>query len=182
MIVQLRDGSQRAFEAIYERYFHRLYAFSVSFTKSHEDTEEIVEDVFVRLWQARATLHEEQGLHALLFTMSRRLLINAYRARINSPVFEDYVEFKANQGYEQADLLAYDDFVKRLNREINRLPATQGSVIRLAKFDGLKNKEIAGRLGLSEQTVKNQLSLAVKALRERMKDVAPWLLMLFLLK
>ena len=92
LIGKLKEGSRQALDGIYHMYARRLFAYCKQYTKSVEDAEEIVQDVFVRLWNSRHLIQQEDTLRSLLFTMSRNLLINAYRSRINSPVYEDYVD------------------------------------------------------------------------------------------
>ena len=178
LILKLKNGSNKAFEELYAMYAGRLFSFCYKYIKTKQEAEEIVEDVFVKLWIKRETIDEEKSLSGLLFTISRRQLINAYRARVNSNLFADYVE----QVYEQHDPVAYEDFVGKLEKAIDNLPSTQSKVVRMSKFECLKNKDIAERLNLSEQTVKNQLSIALSTLKKEIGDVSPMLFLLFLLK
>lgn len=171
IIEELTQGSAAAFDSAYRLYAGRLYAFCLKFCKSHEEAEEIVNDVFVRLWLSRGTIHHDKSLRPLLFTISRRLLINAYRHRANSPEYASYLEateVNTGNGHGADRQIEYDEFVMRLQAAIGRLPATQQKVVRMSKFEGMSNKEIVAELGLSEQTVKNQLSLALKRLRKEL--------------
>lgn len=168
LIIDLRDGSIKAFKAIYELYARRLYAFCLKYTKSRENAEEIVEDTFVWLWNYRESIkEEEESLKSLLFIKTRHLLINAYRKVINSPIYEDYMDYLDHQGMDHAadSPIEYDEFIKQVNDCISQLPAAQQQIIQLSKFEQMGNKEIAEQLNYSEQTVKNQLSLGLKQLR-----------------
>lgn len=167
LIKELKNDSSRALEGIYNLYADRLYAFCLRYSKSREDSEELVEDVFVWLWNHRHQIRQEDTLKSILFIRMRHFLINAYRARVNAPVYEDYLNYQ-NQ-LTEGDVkmqVEYDEFVERLEAQLKKLPLNQQRVIRLAKFEGLKNHETAERLGLSEQTVKNLLSLGLKAMRD----------------
>lgn len=171
IIEGLTQGSAAAFDKAYRLYAGRLYAFCLKFCKSRQEAEEIVNDVFVRLWLARGTIHHDKSLKPLPFTISRRFLTNAYRHRVNSPVYASYLEAVTRDvgGGQEADRqVEYDDFARKLQVAIDRLPPTQRKVVRLSKFEGMSNKEITAALGLSEQTVKNQLSLALKQLRKEL--------------
>lgn len=172
LIAELKQGSIRAFERIYQLYAKRLLAYSVQYTKCYEDAEEIVEDVFVRLWNNRGKIHTTESLSALLFIMSKHHLINAYRATLNSPVYEDYVDYQNKLSVDEAaNGVDYEHYVRIIKAAMKQLPLTQQRIIQLAKFASLPNKEIAIRLSLSEQTVKNQLSLGLKALRGLLDNV-----------
>ena len=170
IVDELIHGSETAFNKIYEIYGKRLYAFCLMYCKSRDDAEEVVEDTFVKLWQNRISLNATQSLQSLLFTISRNKLINLYRRRINSPEYAEYVDAisqSVSYGHMPDEKLEYDDFVLKLEQSLNELPLTQQKVIRMSKIDGMKNKEIAQTLNLSEQTVKNQLSTGLKMLHSK---------------
>lgn len=179
LIRELKANSRKAFDDIYRMYARRLLAYCKQYTKSLEDAEEIVQDVFVRLWNNRSRIHQEETLRSLLFTMSKNQLINAYRSRANSPAYEDYVEcraelFAADTHYR----VEYEEFLQALRRALHVLPLTQRKVIELTRLQELSNKEAARALSLSEQTVKNQLSLGLKALKKELAKVIMLLCML----
>jgi RNA polymerase sigma-70 factor (ECF subfamily) len=181
LISELKKDSQKALNSIYQMYAKRLYAFCLQYNKSTEDAEEAVQDVFVKLWTNRKNIRQEETLRSLLFIMVRHHLINAYRSRLNSPIYEDYVncqeELTANDPQQH---LEYEDFVRQLEDTLKKLPVTQQRIIELSRMQQLNNKEIAIKLSLSEQTVKNQLSLGLKTLREELNKVSIWLWLLFL--
>lgn len=172
LIADLKKGSKEAFDEIYRLYAGRLMAYCTQYTKCREDAEEIVQDVFVALWNSRQTIRQEETLRSLLFTISKHRVINAYRSTLNSPVYEDYVDYQnelpAGEDYHR---LEYEQYVRIVKDAIRRLPSTQQRVITLSRFSQLSNKEIAEHLSLSEQTVKNQLSIGLKTLRELLAKV-----------
>lgn len=172
LIADLKKGSKEAFGEIYRLYAGRLLAYCTQYTKCREDAEEIVQDVFVALWNSRQTIRQEETLRSLLFTISKHRVINAYRSTLNSPVYEDYVDYQnelpAGEDYHR---LEYEQYVRIVKDAIRRLPSTQQRVITLSRFSQLSNKEIAEHLSLSEQTVKNQLSIGLKTLRELLAKV-----------
>jgi RNA polymerase sigma factor, sigma-70 family/RNA polymerase sigma-70 factor, Bacteroides expansion family 1 len=180
LIRGLKKGDLKAFDRIYKMYSSRLYAYSVQFTKSPEDSEEIVQDVFVRLWTNRENIRQEETLRSLLFIMAKHYLINAYRKKVNSLVFEEYVNCQEAISEDNGNQhLEYEEFILLLQRAMNKLPSTQQKVIELSKIKQLSNKEVAEELFLSEQTVKNQLSLGLKALMKELNRLPISLWMLF---
>lgn len=182
LIQGLKNHSRKAFDEIYRIYAKRLFAYCKQYTKRTEDAEEIVQDVFVRLWNSRAIIRQEDSLRSLLFIMSKHSLINAYRANLNSLVYEDYVDYQSELAVDDiANKIEYDEFIRELKRALGTLPATQRKVIELSRLHELSNKEIAQELSLSEQTVKNQLSLGLKALRSELKRFPAILFLLSIL-
>lgn len=171
LIHSLKLGSTIAFDRIYQMYAKRLYAYSLQFTKSAEDAEEIVQDVFTKLWINREGIKQEDSLKSLLFTIAKHLLINAFRSKVNQQIYEDYVEY-ANElsTNDTTNRIEYNEFLKAVEQNIATLPNTQQKVIKLSRFEHLSNKEIAERMQLSEQTVKNQLSVGLKLLKEKLRN------------
>ena len=101
--------------------------------------------------------------------MSRRLLINAYRRRVNEPIYADYVEaYNVVDEAHNERWIEFEEFKKRLDIAIRKLPKTQQQVIRLSRLQGMSIREIAIYMRLSEQTVKNQLSKGLHTLRTRL--------------
>lgn len=179
LIRNLKRGSRKAFDDIYWLYSKRLFVYCLRFTKSAEDAEEIVQDVFVRLWMNRENIHQEETLRSLLFIIARHRLINVYRSTVNSPGYEDYVNYQEYLSINNTSAhIEYEEFVKGLKYALRKLPATQQKVIELSRIQGKSNKEVADELLLSEQTVKNQLSLGLKALRGILNKLLNLLLML----
>ncbi len=169
LIQSLKKGSTKAFDRIYKIYSKRLYLYSLQFTKSQEESEEIVHDVFVRLWTNREKIRQEETLRSLLFIMTKNHLINAFRSRVNQPVYEEYINYKDKLAVNNTeDNLLYEEFHKKFVEAMKSLPVTQQKVITLSKIQQLSNKEIAHQLSLSEQTVKNQLSVGLKALKGKL--------------
>lgn len=166
LIVELKKGSKKAFDQIYKLYAKRLFMYCMQYTKCREDAEEIVQDVFVALWKNRETIRLEESLSALLFVISKHRVINAYRSTLNSPVYEDYINYKNDFFVGEYSRLEYEQYVKTIKMAMKHLPITQQRVIALSRFSGFSNKEIAEHLSLSEQTVKNQLSVGLKTLRQ----------------
>ena len=168
LIQNLKKGSEEAFRSLYEMYARRLYAFCMEYTKSREDTEEIVQDAFVWLWRYRGSIRQETTVKNLLFLRVKHYLINAWRARLNTPAFEDYVDYLNLPSDDTSDRLEYDEFMDMIISIINKLPRTQAKVLKLSRFEGFQNKEIAEKLHLSEQTVKNALSIGLKYLKSKL--------------
>lgn len=171
LIALLKQGSQEAFKSLYDLYARRLYAFCMEYTKSREDTEEIVQDAFVWLWRNKENIRQEATIKNLLFLRVKHFLINAWRAKVNTPIFEDYVDYINSLPADSRDHLEYMDFRDTVMSIIDQLPKTQSKVVKMSRLEGFKNKEIAEKLRLSEQTVKNALSMGLKFLKERLGTI-----------
>lgn len=170
LIERLKGDSHDAFAELYRRYSASLYAFALSYIKVRESAEEIVEDAFVWIWTHRHELRQTQTLKPILFICSKHYIINAWRHTVHSQNYEDYVNWIDSQGEDTTSQnLDYNDFLTCLHQEIEKLPATQQKVVTLSRLEGMSNKEIAQELQLSEQTVKNQISIGLRTLRAKMQ-------------
>lgn len=182
LVKGLRNGRKEAFDAIHEIYGKRLLAYCIGLVGCNEDAEDIVQDVFLNLWRTRAELKEVDSLRPYLFTSVRNRIVNLWKSRINSSLYSDYVT--AMHGKDDAsgdEGLEYREFERLVMSEIDKLPPTQQKVVRLSRIDNLDTKEIAERLNLSVQTVKNALTTGLKTLRSALEGNKGIVLLLMLL-
>ena len=167
LIAALGTGSREAFDEIYQCYAARLLIYCRAVVKDDNRAREIVQDVFVKLWDIRASVHTQTNIGALLFVIARNRITDGFRRALRSPVYDDYLDYVdrvASDNGSGSDI-EYAEFLGMVRHAISRLPATQQSVIRLCRLDGLTPAEAASALHLSERTVYNQLSLGLRELR-----------------
>lgn len=171
LVRQLRQGSQAAFEEVCRRYARRIYAYCDRFTCARSDTEELVQDVFLELWNYRSRMLPDSSVDALLFTIARRKGINSFRSRINSPVFEDYVNYIQQLEDSEKDSFGFDELISRIRKIISTMPPAIGRVVELSLIAQLSNREIATQLSISDKSVRNRLSEGLAVLRTRLTPV-----------
>ena len=172
LIDMLINGSTDAFNTIYDMYSKRLYFFSLKLCKSREVAEEIVQDTFTKLWINRESIQNKESISSLIFTIARNNLINSHRSYVNSPKCEEYLENFNNEQLkidDTLDIIEYNDCRNQLTSAMRSLTDTQKKIFEYSKIDGLANREIAAKLRLSEQTIKNQLSISTKIIRSKFK-------------
>ena len=150
-IKELRNGSYQAFTQIYEAYADRLYSFVLKQLKNRSLTQDIVQDTFLRLWDNRSQLNSFGNLQAFIFTIAKHQVIDYFRKQVNELQFEDFMEYCENQEKSKYFLSPRERVIYELSRE-KHIPV----------------KQIAEQLELSEQTVKNYLTSALKILRSEM--------------
>ena len=148
-IEKLKRGSYEAFDTLYDMYADSLYGFALLHTKSSVQAEDIVQDTFLKLWNMRASLSVEGSFKSMLFTIAKNHVIDVFRQQINRPDFEDYIRF-----CEDAK---------------QKLTPAQRNIFEMSREEGMSNAEIAALSDISEQTVKNHLSAALKILREELR-------------
>ena len=156
-IKELRNGSYQAFTQIYEAYADRLYSFVLKQLKNRSLAQDIVQDTFLRLWDNRSQLN----------SFAKHQVIDYFRKQVNELQFEDFMEYCENQESDVSpeDLLLYDEFLQQLKKSKNILSQREREIYELSREKHIPVKQIAEQLELSEQTVKNYLTSALKILR-----------------
>lgn len=168
LVQLLRDDDKEAFSEIYQRYAGDLADFCASRLHQIEDAHDILQDLFVKLWENRHQLNIKGSVKNYLFSALRYRLIDKIRQNATR---ENYAEMirpllalvHADNPYEQ---LKAKDIQKYMELQLQKLPKKTQQIYKLSREEQLSVKEIADHLKLSEQTVKNQLTIALKHLRD----------------
>lgn len=166
VIQALKAGDESAFRIVFNDNFKRLFAFSYRMLKSHEQAEEVVHDALLNVWVNRNRLNEELSITPYLYTITRRLTLNALRQVSTSQKMIDQLwrdMGTVSNTTEEAILLT--DLQKFTDAALNILPRQQQIVFRMSRYEGLNYDEIAEKLNISRNTVKNHLIAALKTLR-----------------
>jgi RNA polymerase sigma-70 factor (ECF subfamily) len=171
LTAQLQQGDKQAFKALFDKYGPRLYQFSLRYLKEKEEAEDLLNEVFLKIWENRQSLRSNSSFQAYLFTIAynriRQLFLKKNREEKYIQVFAE--EYLAGSSKDD-DQLDYQLFVKRMNEIIDLLPPRRKEIFILSYKEERKNSEIAERLGLSEQFIKKQLSIARKFIIDKIKE------------
>jgi len=163
----IRSGDMDAFELLYRRYWERLYAFAFRYLRSKEDSEEIVQEVFFRIWRGRAHWIPAGAVRNYLYLAVR----NSARDRLERAAVarRRRISQREPAAEVQPDLEAADLFAA-VERALTELPAKRAEVCKLRLVAELSYAQIAQRLGICEKTVETQLARGLKFLRDRLHD------------
>jgi RNA polymerase sigma-70 factor (ECF subfamily) len=179
MVKRIKDGDTKAFEDLYLTYGRSLYVFAMNQLGEQVEAEEIVQEVFIKIWQKRHELKPQSSIKGYLFTIAYRTILKTYEKRKRSLAVKDLFiqEFMAESNQEDQDI-DYVETLKRIDAIVGKLPEKRRQVFILNKKEGLTNSEIADYLQISEKTVKNHLTLALQAIKEQLKNQIPFFLFL----
>lgn len=175
LIQKLKKGDDEAFSAMYKLYWEKVYNFSRLYLASSEDVAEIVQEVFIKLWETRHLIDEEQSFEGFLFIITRNQIFNYSRKRLNYSFLKMTVMQSIEKSYEEEDQLEIADLKKHLSVLISQLPERQQEIFRLSREQHMTYKQIAEQLSISEKTVEYHMTAALKYLRKNL-----YLLSLFL--
>ena len=161
-----------AFDAIYERYAKRLYGFVLRYIKQEEDAKEIVQEVFITIWETREKIETYYSFESFIFTIAYNSTISLLRKKISESKYIDYL--KSLQYLESDDNVTNEIQFKEINEQvqqlINQLTPRQREVFKLSREEGLTHKEIAEKLNISTNTVKNHLVSTISFLKSNIDN------------
>lgn len=183
LIKKVKSGSYEDFTRLYFNYADLLYGFVLNLTKSPVDAEDILQETFLKIWQTRENISLETSFKSYLYTIARNLIIDSFRKKINSVAFEVYIQSDIYQNYSEnniEDEIYFDEFLENFNEAKKKLSSRQLEIFELSRERGYSIKDIAEKLSLSEKTVKNQLTFALKILRSELSFRYYFFLFLFL--
>lgn len=162
----MRENNQMAFSCLVDRYNAVLFRHTTRRIKSAEDAAEILQDVFLSLWNKRTSLYIEESFYPYLFKAVKYEIIDWLIKTEKQIAKEQLLLHEAGQyDFPAEDVLIAKELNELLYAEVNKMPATMKTIFYLSREQSLSVKEIAKMLSISEQTVKNNLSLALKRLR-----------------
>lgn len=183
MIRLLAKGSEYAFAKIFERYHGRIYAAALRILKSREFAEEVVQEVFLKVWSRRIAFVDVKNLEAFLVTCGRNLTIEFFKRR-NREVEHAYKYASRLQSSENTieNLIIEDELGELLQQAISRLTPRERRAYELSRVEGLSHRDIAAELNISANRVNNLIKAATKSIREDLKPHIEYTLIPILLQ
>jgi RNA polymerase sigma-70 factor, ECF subfamily len=169
LVLELKKGSIQAFDALFRNYANRLFLFAKGLLKSDADAEEIVQEVFVRIWEKRLELNEYKNFKSFVFTIAYHCIISQIRAKART--MEHLHHYMALIGQENTETNSENEFTQLeeiARKTIDKLPQKRREIYIMSRIEGLTNQEIADRLNISKNTVENQITQATKFMKEQL--------------
>jgi RNA polymerase sigma-70 factor (ECF subfamily) len=171
LVKLLQKGNVGAFDLLFEVYSPKLYGFSFNYFKNESDSEELVQEVFVKVWENRRTLKSELSFKSYLFTIA----LNQIRKHFNKKATSlHYLESLQNDpDLTENQVIQNDDYeliLQRINLIIEQMPQRRREIFMKSKLEGKSSKEIASELKISAGTVDNQVSEALRFIRSRLNN------------
>ena len=168
LIISLKEGDESAFSSLYKQYWERVYSFTRLYLSSSDDIAEVVQEVFIKLWEARHLIDEEKPFEGFLFIITRNQIFNHSRRKLNYSFLKMTVLQSIEQEYENEDKLELSDLKKHLSTLISQLPDRQREIFLLSREHQMTYKQIAEKLSISEKTVEYHMTGALKYLRKNL--------------
>ncbi|MEI7829884.1 MAG: RNA polymerase sigma-70 factor [Prolixibacteraceae bacterium] len=169
LIHGLKNSNIHAFNALYKEYSDRLFRFALGYLKSESEAEELVQEVFTKIWEKRTTIQEELSFKSFLFTIAFNLIrkhfrTKGYLSRYSQSLAENGQNLQSSQDE------GYNSLINYVNSLISQLPAKRREILIKSRFEGYSIKEISEKLKISHKTVENQLTDALRFLRTNLNN------------
>jgi len=163
----LQKGDSDAFQELYNQYHQPLYHYVLRFVKSPALAEDVLQDVFLKIWEIRSRIDPELSFKAYLYRISRNSVFKLLKKIAVDENLRVQVLKQFSQSVADADLkVLWQQYEELLHAAINRLPPQRQKVFRLCREEGKTYEQVADELGISRNTVKEHMVLAMKLIRE----------------
>lgn len=179
LLHRIADGDQKSFDQLFSQYRDRLFYYLRKITKSNEIAEEIVLDVFLKMWTGRAILTEIDNFEAFLFRVARNKAIDFLRkvkkSRFRQMELWDHLQAMAGSDTADQQLLL-EETSAALQEAVEQLSPRRKKVFQLSREEGLTYEQIGKKLHLSTHTVRNHLSASLHFIRRHLAEELSWII------
>ena len=182
IIHRLRKDDKSAVDELFGYYYPRLYHFSKSILKIETDIDDILQEVFVKIWLNRQKISNAATFNAYIFTITKNEVLNLIRSKLKDNAFRDKLYLKSIAiEYQDQNQLEIDEIKTGIDHIVEGLPEKRQHIFILSRTEGLSNKEIAQQLNISEKTVEDHITHAIKHIKNSLKDMGILSLLYFYL-
>ncbi len=165
---KVKNDDQRAYEVLFKAHYESLCRFALRFLDDKDEAEEVVQEVFCKIWDKRKSLSFTSSFKAYVFTSVRNKCFNHHEHMKVRHQHQDHVKHTTSEA--DTGILEEVDLERKIEEAVASLPEQCRKVFKMNRFEGLKYKEIAEQLGISPKTVENQMGKALKVMRLQLKD------------
>lgn len=170
LVKKLKDGDKFAFEVLFYKYRNKVKGFAVKLVPTQVDPEEIVQEVFVKLWLKKEFINPDKDFQPYLFSIAKNLILDHLKSAVNRKLYFVGEHFQNDLLVDEGlDNLMPEDAEEKLQKLIAEIPERRREIFRLSRFEGLSYKQIALRLNISENTVDSQIRNALAFLRKEFR-------------
>ena len=171
LVKALKKGDVKAFDKLFFKYGNRIYHFTLGYLKSKEDAEEVVQEVFLRVWRNRKSLKPELSFKAYLFKIAYHYILEFFTRISKQQAYKDKLIGESfNFTPELEKNIDYQYLLDKVDAIIQQLPGRQQEILIKRRKEGFSVKEIASELDISPKTVENHLTAALKKLKQELGE------------
>lgn len=171
IIHRLKNDDKSPVDELFNYYYPRLYHFSKSILKIDNQIDDILQEVFVKIWLNRHTIGKAETFNAWIFTITKNEILSLLRNNIRDQNFKHELFLRAvAEEYQTPNPVEFDEIKAGIDKIIADLPEKRQMVFILSRTEGRSNREIALQLNISEKTVEDHITHAIKQIKHSMQD------------
>jgi len=173
------QGVEDLFEQVFKSHFKSLHSYACTIMRDPMPAEEIVQNIFLKLWEKKEEITIKENISVYLYRAVHNESLNYLRHRKVRSAYQSYAmrQHKQTEQEKPAEKVVMKELEKKLEVALQELPEQCRTIFQLSRFEDLKYREIADRLGLSVKTIENQMGKALKLLRLKLVDFLPTILL-----
>lgn len=172
ILKRLANEDKSALEELFNYYYPRLYYFSKSFLKLEDGIDDILQEVFLKIWQNRKGINRSETFQAYIFTITRNHLLNELRSKLNEQkAKEKMLKKSVAPEFLLSEKIEFFELKEKIDHFVASLPNRQQEVFWLSRHEGLSYREISEKLGISEKTVEYHISKAIAILKKNLQEL-----------
>lgn len=172
LLLRISQDDEDAFKSLFKKYRDKLFAYIFKITKSRESSEEIVIDVFMKLWQSREIVAEINNFPSFIFLVARNKAYDFLRLAAKDLVLQELLwdEIEVASGHSSDEKIMLDELQEKVDQAVSKLSPQRKSVFLLSREQHMTHDQIAAHLNLSKSTVKNHMIDALRFIRGHLND------------
>jgi RNA polymerase sigma-70 factor (ECF subfamily) len=171
--------TKQAFKYLFDKHYSALCSYAYKYINNTDECEEIVQDVFMKLWSNKDKINIDSSIKSYLYKMVRNSCLNLIKhVKLEEKYRKFNKEIIEEDSMMENDSVIENELSSKIRTAIDKLPEQRKRIFLLSRYEGLKNKEIAEKLNLSIKTVENHIGLALKDMRLELKDYLPTILII----
>lgn len=169
LVKSLQKGDIKAFDRLFENYARRLLYFARGYLKSKEDAEDLVQEVFIKIWEKRKEIKEYYSFQSFIFTITYNAIKKYFRTKNTEQKYLKIFQEDFNESVDSTKLeIEYNEISQQVISAIEKLPPRRKEIFKLSREQGLPHKEIARIMEISPKTVENQIREAIKQIKKHL--------------
>lgn len=181
ILLAIRQGNERVYETVFRKHYQALCNYACGILKDMDDAEEVVQSIFLKLWEQRESIEINISLNAYLYRAVHNTCLNRLKHLKIQETYRQYIGNYLEDTFDSAtDIMDKNELENRISVALEKLPEQCRLIFKMSRFEELKYQEIADKLGLSIKTIENQIGKALKIMRIELVDYLP-VMFLFML-
>lgn len=168
LVLALKSGSEAAFRQLFDLYGKRLFHFSAGYFNDPMDAEEIVQEVFMKIWNVRNELSDQKSLDAYIFTIAKNAILNTIRKAKSEQVYLTWAQLNPGRNILLEEEIDFNELNQAYHQAIDKLSPKRKQVFLLSRERNFSYAEIADKMGISVKTVENQMTAALADIRRQL--------------